>query len=96
VDDRWWRAEADGLVVSVRVTPGARRSEVVGISGGQLRIRIAAPPVEGKANLEARRFLAERFGVRRAAVSLLRGDRGRDKSFLITGLSEPPPDLLPR
>jgi len=86
-------AGPDGVTVAVRVQPGARRSEVVDATGEQLRIRIAAPPVDGKANAEVRRFVAELFGVRASAVTLVRGERHRDKVVRITGVDVPPQEL---
>lgn len=74
----------------MRVTAGARRSEVIDASGDRLRVRIAAPAVEGKANAELQRMLAKVFGVRRSAVSLVRGDRSREKKVWVAGISEPP------
>jgi len=79
--------------LSVRVTPGARRSEVIDASGDRLRIRVAAPALEGRANAEVERFVAALFGVRRSAVSLVRGERSRDKTLRIAGIESPPADL---
>lgn len=90
----WWTADDDGIVVSVRVTPRARRSEVIDATGEQLRVRIAAPAHEARANVEVQRFLARLFGVRRSAVSLRRGERSRDKTVAIAGLREPPRTLF--
>lgn len=91
----WWDPATDGagVVVRVRVTPGARRSEVQGVHGGRLRLRVAAPPVEGKANQAVARYLAELFGVRASAVTLLRGERARDKDLLVIGPARPPASL---
>jgi uncharacterized protein (TIGR00251 family) len=90
----WWRTEGDGVVLSLRVVPGARRSEVVDAGGEQLKVRIAAPAIEGKANAEVQRFVAELFGVRRSTVALRRGDRSRDKVVHVAGIREPPPEML--
>jgi uncharacterized protein (TIGR00251 family) len=90
---RWWTPDEDGLVVTLRVVPGARRSEVIDASGEQLRVRIAAPAVDDKANVELQRFVAELFGVRRSAVTLRRGHRSRDKVVHVSGASTPPPSL---
>jgi hypothetical protein len=90
----WWSPGEGGIIVSVRVTAGARRSEVIEASGERLRVRIAAPAVEGKANVELQRFIATLFGVRRSAVSLARGDRSREKTLWVAGISEPPPEML--
>jgi hypothetical protein len=86
----WWRVDGDGIVLTVRVTAGARRSEVIEVASDRLRIRISAPAVEGKANAELKRFLAEVFGVRRSAISLVRGERTRDKTIRIAGVTAPP------
>ena len=75
----------------LRVTPGARRNEVIDAASDRLRVRIAARAVDGKANTELQSFIAELFGVRRSAVTLLRGERSRDKTLWIEGIDEPPP-----
>ena len=67
------------VLLEVRVTPGARRTELVARDGDRLRVKLAAPPVDGKANAELVRFLAELYGVRRSAVEVVRGLRSRDK-----------------
>jgi uncharacterized protein (TIGR00251 family) len=89
----WWSVGETGITIVVRVTPGARKSEVVDASQDALRIRISAAARDGKANAEVQRFLAELFGVRRSAVSIARGERSRDKIVEIAGLREPPATL---
>jgi uncharacterized protein (TIGR00251 family) len=83
----WWRDEGDGLVLALHAQPGAKRTEVAGVHGegaeARLRIRLAAPPAEGKANAELRRFLAAEFGVPLARVTLVRGDASRRKTVRI-------------
>jgi uncharacterized protein (TIGR00251 family) len=83
----------------VRVTAGARSSELVGLNEGRLRVRVAAPAAEGRANAELERVVAKAFGVRRSAVGLVRGERSRDKTVLVAGIDVPPAELaaaLPR
>lgn len=92
----WWSTQTDGLSIAVRVVPGARKSEIAGLMGDRLRIRLQAPAVEGKANVELQRFVAVVFGVRRSAVTILRGEHARDKTILIRGISEVPTDILVR
>jgi len=79
----WRRVEsADGhavIVLTLHVQPGAARTEVAGVHGDALKVRLAAPPVAGKANAELLRFLAEVFGVSRRNVTLVRGDTSRRK-----------------
>jgi uncharacterized protein (TIGR00251 family) len=90
----WWSPLGTGITVRLRVTPGARRSGVVDVSGDRLRLRIAAPAVEGKANAELQRFLADLFGVRRSAISVVSGARAREKTVHISGVASPPDALL--
>lgn len=71
------------LVLEVYAKPGAKRSEVAGIHGDAVRVRIAAPALEGKANAALLAFLAEIFGVPRKNVTLIRGTRGRRKTVRI-------------
>jgi uncharacterized protein (TIGR00251 family) len=75
---------ADGsLLLALHVQPGARRTEVVGAHGDALKIRLAAPAVDGKANAELLRFIAAGFGVPLASVRLLRGETGRRKTVRV-------------
>ena len=54
--------------------------------GGRLRVRVQAPPVEDKANREIERWAGEAFGLRASAVTILRGERGREKDLLLSGI----------
>ena len=71
-----------GVMLTVQVTAGASRSEVVGPHGTYLRVRVTAPPTGGRANLATRRVLADTFGCR---VDLLSGARIRIKRVLLRG-----------
>ena len=75
--------QGDALVIDVQVQPGAARDEIVGLHGDRIKIRIAAPPVDGRANDHLIGFLAECCGTRRAAVTILRGLTGRAKTVRI-------------
>ncbi|RMD77825.1 MAG: YggU family protein, partial [Gammaproteobacteria bacterium] len=75
----WHRWEGEDLILELRVQPRASRSEVQGPQGGRLRVRLTAPPVEGQANEALRRLLAEAFRVPLSAVSVERGQGGREK-----------------
>jgi uncharacterized protein (TIGR00251 family) len=70
----------------VRVQPRATRSEVVGLHGDEIRIRIAAPPVDGAANAALIRLLAERLGVPRSAVEVTAGITARSKVVVVGGI----------
>jgi uncharacterized protein (TIGR00251 family) len=82
-----WLAQAgDGSVVLVlHIQPGARKTEVAGLHGDALKIRLAAPPVDGKANAALLAFLAKVCGVPKSAVSLLSGETSRSKRVRIVG-----------
>jgi uncharacterized protein (TIGR00251 family) len=76
----------EGTIVKLRVSPRARRSEARGLYGeGGIQPSIAAPPVDGKANAEVERFLADLLGVARGRVSLVGGASSRDKTVLAEG-----------
>ncbi|MBK8498755.1 MAG: YggU family protein [Flavobacteriales bacterium] len=75
----WLRELPDHLILTVHVQPGARRTEVVGTHGDALKIRLAAPAVEGKANAALIAFLAAAFGVPKRGIEILAGDSSRSK-----------------
>lgn len=77
---------ADGVVLHVHVQPGAGRSAVVGRHGNALKVRVAAPPVEGRANQAALVLLAEAFGLAPAEVELVGGATSRAKRVRLAGL----------
>jgi uncharacterized protein (TIGR00251 family) len=83
----WLLTEGDGVTLRLHIQPGARKTEVAGLHGEALKIRLAAPPVDGKANACLIAFLAERFGVAKSAVSLLSGDTSRVKRVHVSGLT---------
>ena len=76
------------LIFRVQVVPRASRSEVAGEHNGALRIRVAAPPVDGAANKEVIQLLAKSFRVSRSAVRILGGHNGRTKQISIEGAPE--------
>jgi uncharacterized protein len=80
------RESARGCSFLVRVQPRARRNEVDGEWQGALRIRLNAPPVEGRANEALRRFLADYLNVPLAAVKIASGQRNRLKRVEIEGV----------
>ena len=73
--------------IRVHVIPNAKIDEVMGEHDNAIKIKLRAPPVEGKANAALRRFLAEKLGVPQRAIVLDRGERSRDKVLRIDGLS---------
>ena len=70
----------------LRVSPGSKRSSVNGLYGeAAVRLSVAAPPVDGKANAEVEKFLSKLFGVPKSDVSVIGGTSGRDKTVLVRG-----------
>ena len=87
----WRRVGADGsITLTIYAQPGAKKTEVAGVHGDCLKIRLAAPAVEGKANAELRRFLADAFGVPLKSVVLVRGVAGRRKTLRIESTAARP------
>jgi len=77
-----------GCVLRIYVQPGARRDAIVGLHDGALKVAINAPPLEGKANARCLRFLAkEVLGIPTRDLSLVQGERRRQKSIAISSLS---------
>jgi uncharacterized protein (TIGR00251 family) len=76
-----------GVTFAVRVTPRARRNEITGEQGGGLKVKLAAPPVEGAANAALCAFLAEQLRVRKTAVTLVAGQTSRQKVVRVEGVT---------
>ena len=72
-------------MLDLHVQPGARRSEFAGEHGGRMKLRLAAPAVEGKANEALVEFLADHFGVPRRNVRIVSGLKSRQKRVIIEG-----------
>jgi len=77
---------APGCTLELKIIPNAPRSEVAGWLGPALKIKVHAPALEGRANEELLDFLAARLGVPRRSISLLRGEKSRQKVVRIDGL----------
>lgn len=81
------RSDGEGVRLSIKVVPGASRSKVAGVFDRALRIAVTAPPEGGRANAEVIDLLATTFGVKSAAVQILRGHTQRLKVVQIVGIS---------
>ncbi len=75
----------DGAILTVHIQPKASTTECVGIHGNAIKIRVAAPPVDGAANEELIRFLARQFSIPAASVQIQSGANGRHKRVLVKG-----------
>jgi uncharacterized protein (TIGR00251 family) len=91
----WFRLEADGAVtILVHAQPGARRTEVAGLHGDSVRIRVSAPALEDRANEALVDFVAGRFGVARRDVTLVAGAKSRQKRLRIRGAALSPAEAM--
>jgi len=78
------RTEKDGaVIVDIHVMPNAPQTLIQGLHDGALRVRLKAPPVEGKANIALQAWLSKTLGVPRAAIELIRGDTARRKQLRV-------------
>jgi uncharacterized protein (TIGR00251 family) len=80
----------------VHAQPGAKRSEVAGLHGDRLKVRIGAPALDGRANAALERHLADALGVPRSAVRVVKGERSRDKVVAVSAPQATPDVLLAR
>jgi uncharacterized protein len=83
------RDHPEGASLTIRVVPRAPRTSLAGRHGRALKLKVHAPPVEGAANEEVRRYLADLLDVRASEVELLQGERSRDKVVLVRGVTVP-------
>lgn len=76
------------MIIRVRVIPNATENDVIGRIGSTVRLKVAAPDIDGEANRELCRFLADFFEVRSRMVKIVRGEKGREKTVEIEGRTE--------
>ena len=82
----WFRQAADGrITLTLHIQPGAKKTEFAGLHGDALKIRLAAPPVDGKANEALLKFVAETLGLAKSAVELKSGLTSRRKVLEVRG-----------
>lgn len=90
----WYRRQGEVLTLTLHVQPGAKRSELAGLHGEALKIRLAAPPVEGRANEALLKFIARLFDVPLRQVELRQGGQSRHKVVAITDSKIDPDSLI--
>ena len=93
----WFQVDAAkrAVTLTIHAQPGARRSEIAGLHGAALKVRVAAAPVEGRANAALIAFFARIFGVPKKQVRILSGESARIKVIEIIGSDKRPESLLP-
>jgi uncharacterized protein (TIGR00251 family) len=90
----WYRPSGAGTILQVHAQPGAKCTEVAGLHGDCIKIRLASPPVDGKANACLVEFLAECFAVRKNQVQITQGLTARRKTVRVDGSALSPEILL--
>jgi uncharacterized protein (TIGR00251 family) len=90
----WYRSNAGVITLTLHVQPGAKRSEISGLHGDALKLRLAAPPIEGRANEALLKYIATLFEVTLRQVELKHGLQSRSKVVAITGSKVDPESLL--
>lgn len=76
------------FILTVYLQPGARKSEIVGLHDGHIKIKVKAPPVDGKANAALINFLSEFFNTPKSSIKIISGDKSRLKKVAIANLSD--------
>lgn len=85
----WARRSGADWLLDLHVQPGAKTTCAVGEHDGRLKLKIAAPPVDNKANAHLLAWLAERLGVPKSGVRLVRGEASRQKTVAVSGVDMP-------
>jgi len=83
----WLRTDGDGVILNLHIQPGAKKTEIVGLHGDALKIRLAAPPVDGKANAALVAFIAAKVGAGRTAIEVISGLSSRAKRVRVAGIA---------
>ncbi len=82
----WCKTYQEGVLLKVHVQPKAKRDEIAGRYGEALKIRLKAPPVEGKANEALRKFLAKLLKISKSSVKIVAGETAREKKIYLKGV----------
>ncbi|MBP6918979.1 MAG: YggU family protein [Legionellaceae bacterium] len=90
----WYTQTEDVIVLKIYVQPGAKHNEIVGLYNNALKIRVATPAIDGRANVALLKYIAELFEVSRREIILKRGDTSRYKSIEVRNSRVNPDHLL--
>lgn len=88
------RPDGEDLLLHCHIQPGASRDAIAGLHGGRIKLQVASPPVDGKANDRLIRFLADTLGVPRRQISIEKGGNSRHKTVRVRGLSRLPDTFI--
>ena len=90
----WYSGETGRVIIRLYIQPGAKQHEVVGLVGEELKIKLATPPIEGRANTALIKYLAQHFRVPQSAVQIKSGHKSRHKRVEIKNSMVDPESLL--
>lgn len=76
----WYRYSNGNLILTLYIQPGAKSTEVIGLHGDALKIKLASPPIDGKANKALLQFIAGQFDIPLRQIKLIRGEKSRHKT----------------
>lgn len=89
----WYQYQADLLTIQLYIQPGSKSTEFAGFYDSIPKIRLSSPPIEGRANKELQKYIALMFQVPISKIKLVRGDKSRRKTILISGSIVKPEDI---
>jgi len=89
----WYQKIGDIITLTIYVQPGAKHNEIIGMHGEALKIKLATPPIEGRANIALIRYIATLFEVPLSQVTLKRGAKSRHKTIEVHA-SQIDPEIL--
>lgn len=81
----WYTHENNSVTLDLYVQPGAKSTEITGLHGRSLKIRLASPPIDGRANIALLKYISILFDVPLRQVDLIRGEKSRHKKVIVTG-----------
>ena len=84
----WILNSKDGIIINLKIVPNAKHNKIDGILGERLKVRIQAPPADGKANKMLVKFLSGIFDLPRSHVTIVTGESGRLKRIAIRGINK--------
>ncbi len=89
----WFQQQGEAIVLRLYIQPKASRDKVMGVHGGELKVAITAPPVDGKANAHLTKLLSKWFKLAKGNITIEKGELGRHKQVRLESPSQIPSDI---
>lgn len=83
----WCTDKTDGVIINLRIVPRSAKNEICGIHDEAIKVRLQAPPVDGKANKALIKFMAKALGIRQSDIEIISGESSRNKRIHVSGLT---------